>query len=239
MDDDALLTEASLDANSRFIIPFASRKFRQRIFFPPNVLAVLPSLVHSVVTLHERPETLPQALEALSSLKSSSASPRFSSSLDEVTSRLQTDGDLPRYVWELASDLVLFYHEVLALIDSSLAFAGQTNALVKRELGEIPRYLDAIASGRPPTARDSVPVSLRLGTPEVMRQYEPYARSQSQLVRKCDVCGDPASWFAYPCSHAVYCDDCRSECDGDGSAATQCPTCEKPIAKLVRIQFPE
>jgi hypothetical protein len=239
MDDDGLLTESALDANSRFIIPFATRKFRQRIFFPQNILSVLPGLVHSIVTLHERPETLPQALEALSSLKSSSTSSRFSSSLDEITSKLQTESDLPKYVWELASDLVLFYREVLMLFDSSLAFLNRTDDLIKRELGEIPRYRDAIASGRPPAARDSKPVSLLLGTPDVMQQYEPYARSQSQLVRKCDVCGDPASWFAYPCSHPVYCDDCKSEADSDGSVATECPVCHEPIGKLVRIQFPE
>jgi hypothetical protein len=45
MEDEPILTEAALEANSRFIIPFATRKFRQRIFFPPSILTIFPPFV--------------------------------------------------------------------------------------------------------------------------------------------------------------------------------------------------
>jgi hypothetical protein len=241
MEDEPILTEAALEANSRFIIPFATRKFRQRIFFPPHILAILPSFVKAIVGLHERPETIPAVLDTLTKLKQTTpTSTRFIESLDEIAARLQSNQNLPKYVWELAADLAFFYSEILTFIDSSLKLVNQSNEVVTQELTvTVPRLLAAVEKGKPEGARDPIRVSLLLGTPDVMKQYEQYARSQSQLVRKCPVCGEPATWFAFPCSHELYCDECKALDEAESQLPTVCPVCGAEITKIVRVPLPE
>jgi hypothetical protein len=241
MEDEPILSEAALEAHSRFIVPFATRRFRQRVFFPTPLLNVLPSLVHSIVGLHAGSQSIPQVIETLSDLKTKALkSPRFIESLDEIADRLQSGIDLPKYVWEFAADLVGFYGELLAFFDSSLKLLSRTDELVQRELSvSLPRLIDAVGRGRPEGARDVTQVSLMLGSPEVMKKFEQYARSQSQLLRKCPVCEEAATWFALPCSHALYCDECKRLDEEVGEIPTECPNCGGAITRLVRVPLPE
>jgi Zn finger protein HypA/HybF involved in hydrogenase expression len=117
---------------------------------------------------------------------------------------------------------------------------NQTNEIVTQELTvTVPRLLAAVEKGKPDGVKDPIRVSLLLGTPEVMKQYEQYARSQSQLVRKCPVCGEPATWFAFPCSHALYCDECKELDEAANQLPIVCPACGAEITKLVRAALSE
>jgi hypothetical protein len=238
---DSILTLQALDCNSDFLVHFGTRKFRHKIFFPTLFLRFLPSLTDSFVSLISQTKSIPEVISNLAQLKATAAGDtRFGSSVDDLITNLKHSSDLPKFTWEVASDLVTFYREVIDFYESSLILLGRSDEIIQSEVAKINTvYVPAVQSRKPRNTDHAIVVPLQLSHLKVMKSYSQFAQSQAGVLPKCVECDGPATWFAFPCSHGVYCDE-DHELNED-SLATQCPleSCHKPIEKLVHIPLPE
>jgi hypothetical protein len=236
--DDALLSSEIVDANSFFIVHFATCRFRQKFDFPDSLLDILPGLTDKFVAVVDGRQSIPDLCSFLAELQNAhNQSVRFRDRLAEMLTKLQ-GGDLPKYVWEIASDLTVFSREFYPYVQASLTLVNQSDDRIDAILEQtLPQYEAILRTKKPRNAKDSLRISLNFADPQVWHDYARYAEAQRTTIKKCVECGEAACWFALPCSCPVYCQQCLD--DMEGVLPEECPKCNKAVERCICITPPQ
>ena len=133
------------------------------------------------------------------------------------------------YLWELGSDMVHFALEYLNFLKNSLAIIGENNDSFSKFIIEVNSYLAILTANKPDNARETKKRPIDLTNPQTANEFTIFVRSQIAKSPKCVECNEIAQYFAYPCSHPLYCEECKDDSE------KICPKCNRPIEEIIYI----
>ena len=218
------------------VVQFACRRFRQKIPFPDDVMAVLPTLSSVVVDLLDNAIPISDAVSKLQGLKEAfKSSTAFGNTIDQICEKLQNETEPKKYTWELAADLLLFKRNILSYFDACFKTTGiEKPEIYDQQFAVLEAQEKTVAAKKPDNAKDPVPVSLDFAVLKIANTFNQCAVGKTKCVPLCGVCGQSrATWFAIPCGHGMYCDKDKEECEG--MLDDVCTECGAKIDDFVRI----
>lgn len=243
MDEGEALTASKFKGELDLLAQFGMRNFYYDVSLPNPILSddLFVNLIDILVSLAAHQIDNKKAVENIQAIKARSNSfPDFQNSLSQISEKITSDSNSQKYVWELASNFALLCHEYLGYLKSTLSILGlQKNGDLENHFQSTQTQIQILSTCKPKDARDSKPISFNLANPEIGSSFNTFAQAKTTILPKCTICDEPATWYAFPCSHPVYCDLEYDDSLADDSLYTNCPLCDRPIEKYINIPLPQ
>lgn len=233
------MTETVFKSNTfsnetELLIRFGMRKFYHKIRLPRPLLSenLLSKLISTLISWIRNPANKDEFLSHIQQIiEASLPYPSFQQSLKSLS-----ENQTPESAWELASDLANLYHEYINYLTTSFSLFEIQNDLSYQNQ-ESMQFIQDLSSCKPQNSRDSQPISFDFSDPNIATLFNQFIEAQSNCVHRCTICGDPGTWFSYPCSHLSYCDtDYQEDLEND-MLQTDCPSCAQTIDRYVHIDL--
>lgn len=239
---EAPITVDTFKGQLDLLIQFGTRNFYYNISLPNPLWAddLMIDLLDILVSLANHQIDKKNASKKIQTIKNKSASfQEFQNSLSQIIENINSSNS-QKFVWELTSNLVYLCLEHLNYVKSSLSlFDIPDEAFLEEQIITLNSQIDILSKCKPEDARESKPISFNLSDPQVGSSFNSFIQAKTTSLPKCCICTEPATWFAFPCSHPVYCElDYNDSLSGD-FLYTECPICNKTIEKYINIQFPQ
>lgn len=243
MDESELFTSNTFKGELDLLTQFGMRNFYYNVSLPNPILAdnLFFDLIVTLVSLAAHQINSKEATDKIQNIKSRSTSfPDFQDSLSKISDKITNDSNYQKYIWEMASNFTLLCYEYLNYLKSTLSILdAPRNADVENAIQSIQSQIQILSTCKPNDARDSKPISFNLSNPEVGASFNAFAEAKTTILPQCSICYEPATWYAFPCSHPVYCDIDYEDSLSENSLYQDCPLCDKHIEKYINIPLPQ
>lgn len=221
-------TEASFQEEVNLLVRFGMRRFSNKYFEelpnPPMADNIIKDLVHSLIELYQQQKELTNSLNSIA--QRSTGYKSFHKSLLALIEKINDPNAKSTLKWELASDFLEFYKALLERQIKSLDILGMDHKEYDNELNNlIPKLKTSIDTLKPEGAKDTHPINLNIEDPKVATDFNAFVASQMTKYSKCIYCHKPATYFSYPCSDSLTCDEHYSALENIGTAKTKCIVC--------------
>lgn len=243
MEEGERFTTDSFKGELELLAQFGMRNFYYNVFLPNPILTddLFVNLIDTLVSLAAQQIDANKAAEMIESIKTRSNSfPDFQNTLIQISDKIMNDPNSQIYIWEMASNFTSLCQEYLKYLKSTLSILKlQKNTDLENSIHSIQSQIHILSTCKPDGARDSKPISFNLSNPEIGAAFNSFVQAKNTFLPKCHICDEPATWFAYPCSHPVYCEPDYTDSLNDEFLCQNCPLCDRPIEKFINIPLPE
>ena len=220
-----------------FLLRMGTLRFRIHLELPspPSLDNLLYSLINTLSLFITKQLNISQAISQLNDIKKKCQKFKdqegFMRTINYFEQLFQNPEE--KLLWEITSDLKEYYHAYYEKIDSI------KKQYVLQGIPNLPEDTVDISSFKPNDAKDPFPISFNMDDMAVVQRLSSFLSSVKSSCPECINCGlEPAKWYALPCSHGLYCDDCYQELK---NSITTCPyqvgdqQCNQQITQLISL----
>lgn len=236
--EDIMVTPETFQEEVVLLMSFGLKGFSHKFFNgmpnPPLFDNLLKDLVHNLIDFYKAKEELIRNLNGIA--ERSIQFEKFHKSILELITIINNPETKNSDKWEIISDLLEFYKALLERQIKSLEILKIDNQEYNEELNIIlPTLKESLIAFKPEGAKDSRKISLNLEDFDVANRFNAYVKAQMSKYNKCKYCIKPATYFFYPCSHALACDEDYAAIEG---TVNRCMTCNNSKdLQIVHIKF--